>query len=185
MSSSSSFEKIPTNTWFMVAGNVLTSTMLVSILLTFLFFAYAAATVEQEIVRTQSEMIARVLADDMSIFLPQPLNQTIAARLEFGDLSAQDAAVMQSNAELQKKVLMVLGIGTGVMALILVPFFTFLPWEQLIIKNLGLLIGVGLTEIAFLNLVTKNYAPVDPNFVRNRIVKLFRNKFQNDSDAKR
>lgn len=158
----------------MLIGNVLVNALLLSVLVTVMFFTYVSK-VEQGVVRDQADIIARALADDISLWIPSSTAHALADGIKVDDPNA-DNDTLEHNAVMKKKAYSTLGMVVGIVAVVLIPFFIYLPWEQLVFPNILLAGFIALTEFAFLNLVTKNYIVADPNYVRSLIVNQILNK---------
>ena len=91
------------------AAHIVLNITIISTFIGVLFFTYGKR-VEKQIVQDQSEYIAKTIANDIKIFIPNELKIKLKEQLKVPDMSKEDAAVEKSNSELQKKAMIVLGV---------------------------------------------------------------------------
>lgn len=151
----------------------------VTIMSTFIgifFFTYAAS-VEQDIVKEQSEYIAETMANKIKFLLPQDVKNELS-QLEAPDMTKADADVKKSNTELRNKAMIVLGVVfvTGIIATLIVAKIGNVGFH-IVKESIIILLFVAITEFTFLNIVTKQYKVADPNFVTGEVLKSIRNVY--------
>ena len=152
------------------AAHIVLNITIISKFIGFLFFTYGKR-VEKQIVQDQSEYIAKTIANDIKIFIPNELKIKLKEQLKVPDMSKEDAAVEKSNSELQKKAMIVLGVLflIGIFTTIVICIIGDLNFRVLL-ESIVILFFVALTEILFLNLVARNYKIADPNFVKRQLL---------------
>ena len=151
----------------------------VTIMSTFIgifFFTYAAS-VEQDIVKEQSEYIAETMANKIKFLLPQDVKDELS-QLEAPDMTKADADVKKSNTELRNKAMIVLGVVfvIGIIATLIVAKIGNVGFH-IVKESIIILLFVAVTEFTFLNIVTKQYKVADPNFVTGEVLKSIRNVY--------
>ena len=152
------------------AAHIVLNITIISTFIGVLFFTYGK-TVEKQIVQDQSEYIAKTIANDIKIFIPNELKIKLKEQLKVPDMSKEDAAVEKSNSELQKKAMIVLGVLflIGITTTLVICIIGDLNFRVLL-ESIVILFFVALTEILFLNLVARNYKIADPNFVKRQLL---------------
>ncbi len=143
--------------------------------LTIFFFTYVK-DVEKEIVLNNVKYITNNLIDNYTILLEQDQKTYIANLLNninINDLTNEDKIVIDKNKNLFNKTIKILIIG-----LICVLVLTFIicskyniKYTDVLIKNLILLVFIGIVEFIFLKYFIRNYLSANINFVKSELVK--------------
>lgn len=141
------------------------------------FFTYGK-TVEEHVVKSQSEFIAENISNDLSVFLTKDIAQNIIKNLDVPDMSREDAHVQEQNQLLQNnafKILSILFISGIVISFLICKYYN-INFFKLIKTNLIIIFFVGLTEYIFLTYIGQKFISADPNFVRYKILKIMKEK---------
>jgi len=146
-------------------SQIILNVTLVSCFIGVLFFTYGSK-VEQEIIQEQTENITKSITGDLQ-FLPDSLKQQIKEQLSVPNMESDDLNAKESNSKLLKKSALVLGILFLVgMLLTIIIYITNKIDENIFTESLVILLAVGLTEVLFLNIISRPYKIADPNFVK-------------------
>lgn len=150
----------------------------VSTIIGVLFFTYGKG-VEQAIVKDQSEYISKSMATDLKVFFPDKTRQSIASQLTVPDMSAADADVETSNSQLELTAKKVLGcvFVVGVIITLIICWFGKVNKTHVFVEAGVILVFVIATEVAFLNLIGRNYKSADPNHVKCEILRSIKSAF--------
>ena len=159
-----------------------------------IFFFTAVSSVENQVVRANTNRIVTGLVDDFTLALtPAELvvvKDALENHLKPPDMSAEDQQVAQQNAKLLTNALTALGIGAGILIVIAVVLYAAARHVALDSKTVrGRMPGVGypslpfvfgvtlmtavavvFTETFFLFAVARNYRSIDPNVIRKTIL---------------
>lgn len=157
--------------------NIILSVTLIATFIGVFFFTYGK-TVEENVVKTQSEFIATSLANDVSMFIGPEQAKFISKQITAPDMSQQDAEVSASNAALQKHAYTILAIA-GIIGLLVsygISRMYDMDFGSLLKSNLIILAGVAMTEYVFLTYIGQNFISADPNFVRYKILSVLKSK---------
>ena len=153
-------------------SNVVLNVTLISIFIGIFFFTYAKV-VEQNIVKNQSELIAGYLAKDVSTFLSKQTAQKIKESVTIPlDMAQQDREIEYNNQSLQMNAFIVLVIifVVGIVIVFSLSKYYQFGLSNILIQNLIIVTFIGLTEFSFLTYIIQNFLPLDPNFVRYKIL---------------
>jgi len=159
--------------------NIILSVTFISVFIGIFFFTYAK-NIEEKVVQTKSEYIATSTANDVKMFIPSKFEQKIADNIQEPDMSKEDEEVEKKNNELKNKAYKILIIFTlvGISLSYILSRYGKIDFMNAIKVNLLILFFAGLTEFFFLNLIGKNFISADPNFVRQKVLKVVKDKFE-------
>lgn len=148
-----------------IVSGILVAT-LASVFIGFFYFT-EVARVEGEMIKEQSKKLTNDIIDSIYLFIPSS-----NVDIKYPDLSITNEQVKFSNNELKKKAFIALLIVLiiGIVVSILLSRIFKLNYINILFESLIILLFVGLTEYAFLHLVSKNYTITDPNFVKYTIL---------------
>jgi hypothetical protein len=141
-----------------------------SVFIGFFFFTYAAS-VEKDIVKDQSAYIATDIATDLRVFLPSSVRMSIVDNLKVPDMTEKDATVKEANNKLMKQAMIALSIllSVGILSTLTVAYIGGVG-IHIAKDSLIILTFVAVTEIVFLNLITRQYRVSDPNYVKKEML---------------
>jgi hypothetical protein len=142
-----------------------------SVFIGFFFFTYAAS-VEKDIVKDQSSYIATDIATDLRVFLPSSVRMSIIDNLKVpDDMTEKDATVKEANNKLMKEAMIALSIllVVGILSTMVVAYIGGIG-IHIVKDSFVILIFVAVTEIVFLNLITRQYRVSDPNYVKKEML---------------
>ena len=159
-----------------LAITVISNVLLISLFIGFFFFTYGGY-IEKKVVKSQMKF----LADDIAnyIKLSGKLTSTYAGNyltnLELPDLEEEDHAAAEANKKTVKKAIMA-NICFCICAFIVMGLIYFkskkdFKLKEIVIQNIILLVFIGFTEFSFLTFFGSNYVSVNPNAVKEAIVK--------------
>ena len=162
--------------------NIILNITLIGTFIGIFFFTYGK-TIEENIVKTQSEFIADSIAKDISTFIDKPTAITMSKQIQIPDMSKQDNQVQIQNSQLQQNafhILSILFISGIIISLIITKIYK-LNFLSLLKTNLIILLFVAITEYIFLTYIGQNFISVDPNFVRYKILTKLKSKLNTQS----
>ena len=143
--------------------------------LTIFFFTYVK-NIEKEIVINNTKYITDSLIDNYTILLGKDQKEYIAKLLDnidINDLTNEDKKVIDENKKLFNKTIKILIIG-----LIIVLIVTFIicskyniKYTDVVIKNLILMVFIGIVEFIFLKYFIRNYLSANINYVKSELIK--------------
>ena len=152
-------------------SSVFMNAVFVGTFLTVFFFTYASV-VEGQIVKQQITFLADDLSQNIKLLPDNAKNaiKTEIQNLKTPDFKSTDDKIDATNNKLIKQTLIVVGSVLAVVLIIIYilstkKLFNF-SFMNLVVKNLIILVFIGLTEFIFLNLVARNFISVDPNYVK-------------------
>jgi hypothetical protein len=156
---------------------ILTSIGLVMLLIGIFFFTYATR-VEEEIIKINTNIIVDDLLDVVVPLLNKNTKMKIATSLIYPNMEEEDKHVTEKNRKITEEAINILGIIAGVTIVLslIISFFTKNNYLHIIGLNIIILIFVGLTEYAFLNILPKKFIAADTNHVRYLILSNLDNK---------
>jgi hypothetical protein len=158
-------------------SNIVMNVTMISTFIGIFFFTYGK-TIEENVVKQQSELVANYLAKDLSTFIDKNTAKKLASQLSPPDMSNADKEVELKNAELQSSafnVLILVAIGGLLFTIILAKYYT-LNLQSILKTNFIILLFVGFTEYIFLTYIGQNFISLDPNFVRLKILQALQKK---------
>lgn len=142
----------------------------ISVFIGVFFFTYASK-VEQDILKDQTNYIAKHIADDFKLFVSNETKQGIKANIKSVNMDEEDKEVKEANSKLAKKALILLGV---FFLMGLITAFTIIKWKNIktniFLQAMVILLFVAITEFAFLNLVARNYRIADVNYVKKQFL---------------
>jgi hypothetical protein len=158
-------------------SNIVMNVTMISTFIGIFFFTYGK-TIEENVVKGQSELVADYIAKDLSTFIDKPTAQKLASQLSPPDMTNADKQVELKNTELQRSafnILILVAIGGLLFTIILAKYYT-LNLQSILETNFVILLFVGLTEYIFLTYIGQNFISLDPNFVRLKILQTLQKK---------
>jgi hypothetical protein len=158
-------------------SNIVINVTMISTFIGIFFFTYGK-TIEQNVVKQQSELVANYLAKDLSTFIDKNTAQKLASLLSPPDMSNADKQAQLKNAELQNtafNILILVAISGLLFTIILAKYYT-LNLQSLLKTNLIILLFIALTEYLFFTYIGQNFISLDPNFVRVKILQALQKK---------
>lgn len=152
-------------------SNIILNVTLIATFIGVFFFTYGK-TIEQNVVKNQSELVASYLAKDISTFIDKDTAQKITSTLTPPDMTKQDQQVEENNKQLQSEAFHTLSIVFvgGLLLTIIIAKYYRLNLTDILQTNLTILAFVAITEYAFLTYIGQNFISLDPNFVRHKIL---------------
>jgi hypothetical protein len=167
--------------------NVIVNVGFIATFISIFFFTYASG-VEQEIVKSQAQIMMNDLFQTITPLLNDDAKEKIM-NYEVSDMSKEDADALDNNNKLINSgysILIIVFIVTQVVGLALSIYFKH-NYNHIIIGNVIVLIFVGLTEYTFLNVIGRSYMSVDTNFIRWKILTSIREKliYKDNSDIEK
>jgi hypothetical protein len=157
--------------------------MLIFVFLTLFFFTYVGA-VEKDAFKLQMNIVVDDLSDDMNVrqFVAPGQEDTatvimdgsleVARRHAMSETKKEDKKINDQNATIRNKALKFIAIAGGllvVVVIILVSTGHCVPFHLHTKEALIVVFFVALTEILFLNIITKKYWSVNPSDVRHQL----------------
>lgn len=152
-------------------ANITLNVTLIATFIGIFFFTYGK-TIEENVVKSQSELVASYLAKDLSTFIDKNTAQKITSTLTPPDMTKQDQEVEENNKQLKSQAfhtLAIVFIG-GLLLTIIIAKYYKLNLTDILQTNLVILLFVAITEYAFLTYIGQNFISLDPNFVRHKIL---------------
>lgn len=142
------------------------------------FFTYAAY-IEKKVVKSQVDYAVSELLGDIQYFGGAPIKDAIS-QIKTPNLSKADAAAKASNKKLIIKVVLILSAFfiVGMSVAFFIAHKYDVGFTKAIIKNLIILIAIGLTEFSFLTFFGAQYKSLDPNFVKKTILQAVQTSVQ-------
>jgi hypothetical protein len=153
------------------------------IFLTIFFFTYVG-DVEKDAFKLQMNIVVDDLSDDMNIrsFVPKGQEDTatiimdgsleVARRNAMRDAKKEDKKIDEQNSKIRNKAFLWLGISIGVLVIV-IAFLALtghcIPFHLHAKEALIVVFFVAITEIIFLNVITKKYWSVNPSQVRHQL----------------
>lgn len=159
--------------YYELSINVIISVLFISLFIGIFFFTYAAQ-VEGTIVKNQMKF----LSEDVGIYinlLGENVNKKVKDKilaLPNVNLDEEDNKVKESNSEVMKKAIIANSVFT-IVSIIIIYFLNKkvnLNIKDVVIKNLIILIFIGLTEYVFLTYFATDFISINPNLVKYSIV---------------
>jgi hypothetical protein len=152
-------------------SGVVMNAVFVGTFLTIFFFTYASV-VEGQIVKQQITFLANDLSQNIKLLPDNAISaiKTEIQNLKTPNFKSTDDEIDTTNNKIIKQTLIVVGSVFAVVLIIIYilstkKLFNF-SFMNLVVKNLIILVFIGLTEFVFLNLVARNFISVDPNYVK-------------------
>jgi len=152
-------------------SNIILNVTLISTFIGIFFFTYGKK-IEENVVKSQSELVASYLAKDISTFIDKDTAQKITSSLPPPDMTKQDQEVEENNKQLQSQAfntLLIVLIGGLLLTIIIAKYYN-LNLTDILQTNLTILAFVAITEYVFLTYIGQNFISLDPNFVRHKIL---------------
>jgi hypothetical protein len=158
--------------------NTIVSIIFISTFICVFFFTYGKE-VEKQIVKEQSEYIASSLMDDAKTFIPDNMIKNIINQIQMPDMKESDQQVENNNKEIQQYAIKVIGISSliGIIIAYFLSYIYNIKFIDVIKNNLVILLFIAVTEYIFLTYIIKNFIIADPNFVRNKMLRVLKEKF--------
>jgi len=153
-----------------IISSIILSILLSATFISIFFFTYVSK-VEGEIVKNQMNSIVQDITGGINAFLPdaeeEKLKESING-INLPDMSQQDNETQTANNALMKQAIMAIAVVNGVGLLIILGLWYYyrFPVKTLIIQNIIIIAFVAITEFCFVTFITKNYKPLDPNYVK-------------------
>jgi hypothetical protein len=162
---------------------VILQVILMFVFLTIFFFTYMGI-VEKDSFKLQMNIIVDDLFDDIkvrdyvqpgqedtAIFILYGLSE-VARKNSLKNAKKEDVEINDRNTKIKNKAFICVGIAIGLLVVI-ISILVFsghhVPFALHIKESIIVLLFVALTEIIFLNVITKNYWSVDPSQVRYQL----------------
>lgn len=159
-------------------STIITSVGMIMLFLGIFFFGYAAS-IEEEIVKINTNIVTTDLLNIIEPLLDNSTKSNIVVNLEYPDMVEEDEKVLQKNKDLvmtASTYLVIIFIVSVIIGFILAYISGNNIWE-IIGMNLIILICVGLTEFTFLHLIPKKYISADTNYIRYILLMKLKEKF--------
>ena len=159
--------------------DVIISVGMIGIAISIFFFTYAA-TIEQKIVVTQTNIVINDLMQTIKPLLTEEQKQNFIKNLNTPDNRQADLDALNSNNELISNaytillVILIVSLGLGLLSSIIYKH----NYYYLIGLNGGLLMFVILTEYSFLHFIPEKYMIADTNWVRWKILRDVKEKIK-------
>ena len=155
------------------AADILMSILFISAFICIFYFTYALR-VEHEILDSQIDYIVKDALDNLSL-LPKEYTEKLKMKVRTitpPNMDAADNAVKEHNSKILKQVIVI--ILTGLIIGFLIIYFLAKKYKfglyDMAKKNLVILVFIGLTEFAFLEIFARKYKSADPNFVKYTVI---------------
>lgn len=145
--------------------------IMVGIFLTVFFFTYVAS-IESAIVKHEVKFLADNFAENVKLLPPDAQESLRAAvlNIKLPDFTDTNDKIDSINGKIKFDTLLIMGlVGVAIFAIVFVVSmkrFCDFSFMDMFGKSALILLFVGLTEFAFLNLVPVHYYAVDPNHVK-------------------
>jgi len=158
-------------------ANIILHVILISTLITIFFFTYAAK-VEEEIVKEQVNFIIEDLTDNINM-LPENAKEIVrnmSREITEPDMTELDNKVIESNAQLLKKVTIMVSITliVGVYIVYMMSKKYNFSFSDLMKHNFIVLVFVFITEFCFITYLGKNFRLGDANFVKKSVLTILK-----------
>jgi len=164
--------------WSIFFVNILIHVGVMALFLTIFFFTIAQYF-EKQIVQQQINFVIddfvgnslKPVTPEMKTKIKNQLNEAFSGL----DFEAQDKAVEDQNAEVQKKAWQFVGMLVGIIAVVVIIFGFIYKWEWYYLRFLVnsaviSLIFVAIAETLFMFLIAQNFLSADPNKIKLNIV---------------
>ena len=155
-------------------ANLIFNVNIYAIFLVIFYFTYAVQ-VENQILDIQiNDIIGDITTDIKDVITDQQAAtlRNILDNITLPDLSSDDIVVEKSNANILKYSIIAISVFTAlcILSIILMHYFYKIDISHNIVKNFVILFFIAITEILFLNFVSKSYKSLDPNVVKKLII---------------
>lgn len=159
-------------------STIITSVGMIMLFLGIFFFGYAS-TVEQDIVKINTEIVTTDLLNIIEPLIDKKTKSNILLNLEYPDMSEEDKKVLTINNDLvmiASTYLVIIFIISVFLGFILAYLSDNNFWEILGMNTI-ILVCVALTEFSFLHLIPKKYISADTNYIRYLFLIKMKEKF--------
>ena len=159
-------------------STIITSVGMIMLFLGIFFFGYAS-TVEQDIVKINTEIITTDLLNIIEPLIDETTKSNLLLNLEYPDMSEEDKKVLTINNDLvmiASTYLVIIFIISVLLGFILAYLSGNNFWEILGMNTI-ILVCVALTEFSFLHLIPKKYISADTNFIKYTFLIKMKEKF--------
>ena len=155
-------------------ANLIFNVNIYAIFLVIFYFTYAVQ-VENQILDIQiNDIMGDITTDIKDVITDQQAAtlRNILDNITLPDLSSDDIVVEKSNANILKYSIIAISVFTAlcILSIILMHYFYKIDISHNIVKNFVILFFIAITEILFLNFVSKSYKSLDPNVVKKLII---------------
>jgi len=159
-------------------STIITSVGMIMLFLGIFFFGYAS-TVEQDIVKINTEIVTTDLLNIIEPLIDKKTKSNLLLNLEYPDMSEEDKKVLTINNDLvmiASTYLVIIFIISVFLGFILAYLSDNNFWEILGMNTI-ILVCVALTEFSFLHLIPKKYISADTNYIRYLFLIKMKEKF--------
>lgn len=159
-------------------STIITSVGMIMLFLGIFFFGYASS-VEQDIVKINTDIVTTDLLNIIEPLLDKSTKSNLLVNLEYPDMSKEDEEVLIINKDLvmtASTYLVIIFIVSVLIGFILAYLSGNNIWE-ILGMNAIILVCVGLTEFSFLHLITQKFISADTNFIRYTLLMKMKEKF--------
>jgi len=155
-------------------ANILIGVLLFAVFVSAFYFTYTS-TVEGEIVQAQIENVIKSFTEDLhNSGVDISGLSSVVNNMGTPDYSSEDSSAQANNSVLVRNAIIAVcsfSVFVIVAVFVLLKFGkTQMHLTSIIVINLILVCAVAGTEFFFLNVITRNYISLDPNYVRTVIV---------------
>ncbi len=149
--------------------SIIMNVLFVASFLCIFFFTYASK-IEGDVIQEQVGNLVKDLSEDIQ-YLPSELINGLSdevAIMKKPNLDDDDAKVEANNSAIMKKTFTLIGtiVAIGMICIYLASRYWNFSFLEIFIKNIIILVFIGLTEFTFLMCFGRNYMLGDPNVVK-------------------
>jgi len=159
-------------------SNVILSVAFASTFIGIFFFTYAK-NVEKDVVVNNVNYTVDSLLSGITVLANDDAKKILAeqvSQVKLGDMSGADKEVNDNNSKLLVQSAKILGtiLVVSLITTFIIAKIYDLDFTELIIQNLILLCGIGLTEFIFLKFIIANFISANPNIVKKKVLEMLK-----------
>jgi len=175
------------NKIYIMLINILIAVAFASTFIALFFFTYAK-NIERNIVIKNIQYLIDDINNNIVSLLPDNIKQMLSKQMDnikIPDMTMEDKNVSTNNFNLLINSFIILG--SFFVLLISIAFFIahnkHINFTEIIFENSLLLLGVGVVEYLFLNMVASNYVSIDTNIIKYNIIKTINDNLYNNLNS--
>jgi hypothetical protein len=159
-------------------SNVILSVAFAATFIGIFFFTYAK-NVEKDVVVNNVNYTVDSLLSGITVVLNDDVKNILSdqvSQVKLGDMSGADKEVDDNNSKLLIQSAQILGtlFVVSLVSTFIIAKYYDLDFTELIIQNLILLCGIGLTEFVFLKYIIANFISANPNIVKKKVLEMLK-----------
>lgn len=159
-------------------SNVILSVAFAATFIGIFFFTYAK-NVEKDVVVNNVNYTVDSLLSGITVLVNDNVKTILSnqvSQVKLGDMSGADKEVDENNKKLLIQSAQILGtiLVVSLVSTFMIAKYYDLDFTELIIQNLILLCGIGLTEFVFLKYIIANFISANPNIVKKKVLEMLK-----------